>query len=97
VEEKIRIVLEGLKGEASIAEICRREGINPNQCCPKKNILDSGNLLVIKGLRGETNEIDLNFESIIYPPILGFHSEKGTVNEPGQNDLFPDHGISPGA
>ena len=29
-EEKIRVVLEGLKGEASIAEICRREGINPN-------------------------------------------------------------------
>ena len=29
-EDKIRIVLEGLKGEASIAEICRREGINPN-------------------------------------------------------------------
>jgi transposase len=29
-EEKIRIVLEGLRGEASIAEVCRREGINPN-------------------------------------------------------------------
>jgi transposase len=29
-EEKIRIVLEGLRGEASIAELCRREGINPN-------------------------------------------------------------------
>ena len=29
-EEKIRIVLEGLKGEDSIATICRREGINPN-------------------------------------------------------------------
>lgn len=28
-EEKIRIVLEGLKGEDSIAEICRREGIAP--------------------------------------------------------------------
>ena len=27
-EEKIRIVLEGLRGEESIAEICRREGIN---------------------------------------------------------------------
>jgi hypothetical protein len=26
-EEKIRIVLEGLKGEESISEICRREGI----------------------------------------------------------------------
>jgi len=28
-EEKIRIVIEGLKGEESIAEICRREGIAP--------------------------------------------------------------------
>ena len=28
-EEKIRIVLEGLKGEESISEICRREGIAP--------------------------------------------------------------------
>ena len=26
-EEKIRIVLEGLRGEVSIAELCRREGI----------------------------------------------------------------------
>jgi transposase len=26
-EEKIRIVLEGLRGEDSIAEVCRREGI----------------------------------------------------------------------
>jgi len=30
VEEKIRIVLEGLRGEESIAELCRREGINSN-------------------------------------------------------------------
>ena len=29
-EEKIRIVLDGLRGEDSIAELCRREGINPN-------------------------------------------------------------------
>ena len=29
-EEKIRIVLEGLKGEESIAAICRREGIAPS-------------------------------------------------------------------
>ena len=26
-EEKIRIVLEGLRGDESIAELCRREGI----------------------------------------------------------------------
>ena len=29
-EEKIRIVLEGLRGEESIATLCRREGLNPN-------------------------------------------------------------------
>ena len=27
-EEKIRIVLDGLRGEDSIAELCRREGIS---------------------------------------------------------------------
>ena len=27
-EEKIRIVLDGLRGESSIAELCRREGIS---------------------------------------------------------------------
>jgi len=29
-EEKIRIVLYGLRGEYSIAELCRQKGINPN-------------------------------------------------------------------
>ena len=29
-EEKIRIVLEGMRGEESIAELCRREGLNQN-------------------------------------------------------------------
>ena len=28
-EEKIRIVLEGLRGEQSITDLCRREGIHP--------------------------------------------------------------------
>src|SRR5258708_30943264 len=30
-EEKIRIVLEGLRGEDRIAELCRKEGVNQNQ------------------------------------------------------------------
>ena len=33
-ENKIRIVLEGLRGEDSIAELCRREGINSNVYIP---------------------------------------------------------------
>ena len=31
-EEKIRIVLDGLRGEDSIAEVCRREGISQGVC-----------------------------------------------------------------
>ena len=29
-EEKVRVVLEGLRGEMSVAELCRREGIASN-------------------------------------------------------------------
>ncbi len=51
VEEKIRIVLEGLKGEASIAEICRREGIYPNVYYKwSKEFLEAGK----KRLQGDT-------------------------------------------
>lgn len=43
VEEKIRIVLEGLRGEVSIAELCRREGLNPNLYYKwSKEFLDAG-------------------------------------------------------
>ena len=42
-EEKIRIVLEGLRGEDSIAELCRREGINQNLYCRwSKDFLEAG-------------------------------------------------------
>ncbi len=50
-EEKIRIVLEGLRGENSIAELCRREGLNPNQYYRwSKDFLESGK----KRLQGDT-------------------------------------------
>jgi len=34
-EEKIRIVLDGFRGENSIAELCRREGISQVTCSPE--------------------------------------------------------------
>jgi transposase len=50
-EEKIRIVLEGLRGEESIASICRREGINPNLYYRwSKDFLEAGK----KRLNGDT-------------------------------------------
>ena len=50
-EEKIRIVLEGLRGEESIAELCRREGISQNLYYRwSKEFLEAGK----KRLAGDT-------------------------------------------
>jgi len=50
-EEKIRIILEGLKGEDSIANICRREGIAPSVYYKwSKGFLEAGK----RQLQGDT-------------------------------------------
>ncbi len=50
-EEKIRIVLEGLRGEPSISELCRREGIAANLYYRwSKDFLEAGK----KQLAGDT-------------------------------------------
>src|ERR687883_113462 len=42
-EEKIRVVLEGLRGEESIAALCRREGIAESLYCAwSKEFLEAG-------------------------------------------------------
>ena len=52
-EEKIRIVLEGLRGEESIAELCRREGIVQNLYYRwSKDFLEAGK----KRLAGERTQ-----------------------------------------
>ena len=60
-EEKIRIVLDGLRGEASIAEICRREGINTNLYYRwSKDFLEAGK----KRLSGDT-EREANTDEVV--------------------------------
>ena len=50
-EEKIRIVIDGLRGETSIAELCRREGIAQNLYYRwSKDFMESGK----KRLNGDT-------------------------------------------
>ena len=69
-EEKIRIVLDGLRGEDSIAELCRREGINQNLYYRwSKEFLEAGKKRLagdtareatsdeVKGLRTETRQL----------------------------------------
>ena len=55
-EEKIRIVLEGLRGEDSIAEICRREGINSNVYYKwSKDFLEAGKRRLSGDIKREAN------------------------------------------
>ena len=69
-EEKIRIVLEGLRGETSIAELCRKEGIAQSMYYGwSKEILEAGKRRLagdtareattdeVKGLRAEARQL----------------------------------------
>ena len=60
-EEKIRIVLEGLKGEESIAELCRREGISPNLYYNwSKEFLEAGKRRLMGDTKREANSGEVN-------------------------------------
>ena len=70
-EEKIRIVLEGLRGETSISEICRREGIAASVYYKwSKSFLEAGKngltkailrdatSVEVRGLKQENNDLN---------------------------------------
>ena len=69
-EEKVRIVIAGLRGEDSIAELCRKEGINQNLYYRwSKDFLEAGKKRLagdtareatsddVKGLRAEAHQL----------------------------------------
>ena len=60
-EEKIRIVLDGLKGEDSIAELCRREGISPNLYYTwSKEFLEAGKRRLMGDTKREANSSEVS-------------------------------------
>ncbi len=60
-EEKIRIVLEGLRGEDSIAELCRKEGINWNLYYRwSKEFLEAGKKRLAGDTAREANTEEVN-------------------------------------
>src|SRR6202011_1953367 len=69
-EEKVRIVIAGLRGEESVAELCRKEGINQNLYYRwSKEFLEAGKKRLagdtareatsdeVKGLRAEAQQL----------------------------------------
>jgi transposase len=77
-EEKIRIILEGLRGEESIADICRKEGIHPTMYYKwSKSFLESGKRQLdgdtireassseVKELRDENDELKMLVAEVV--------------------------------
>ena len=60
-EEKIRIVLAGLRGEDSIAELCRREGLHQNLYYRwSKEFLEAGKKRLAGDTERETRRDDVS-------------------------------------
>ena len=60
-EEKIRIVIEGLRGEVSIAELCRKEGINANLYYNwSKDFLEAGKKRLAGDIKREATSTEVN-------------------------------------
>ena len=95
-EEKIRIVLEGLRGEESIAEICRREGIASSMYYGwSKEFLEAGKKRLagdttraatsdeVKALRREA----LSLKEAVADLTLENRLLKKNMNEDGENEV----------
>ena len=95
-EEKIRIVLEGLKGEDSIAELCRHEGINSNvyyrwskeflEACKKRLSGDTAREATsdeVKQLRTETSALKETLAELLMENRL----LKKSVTGGGEDDI----------
>ena len=95
-EEKIRIVLEGLRGEESIAEICRREGIASSMYYGwSKEFLEAGKKRLagdttraatsdeVKALRREASSL----KEAVTDLTLENRLLKKNMNEDGENEV----------
>ena len=94
-EEKVRIVLEGLRGEESVAELCRREGLAPNLYYRwSKEFLEAGKKRLlgdttreatgpeVKGLREENTRL----KQALAETVLENRLLKKSVTDSGSED-----------
>ena len=60
-EDKVRIVLEGLRGEEKIAELCRREGIHQNMYYKwSKEFLEAGKQRLVGDTKREADSQEVD-------------------------------------
>jgi|APCry1669189204_1035204.scaffolds.fasta_scaffold68248_1 transposase len=59
-EDKIRIILEGMKREVSVADLCRKEGISPNiYYIWVKDFMEAGKARLMGDSRRQANDSEV--------------------------------------
>lgn len=83
-EEKTRIVLEGLRGEESIAELCRRESINQNVYYRwSKEFLEAGKQRLAGDIKREATTIE----------VTGLKKENDQLKRPLADIMLKNDGL----
>jgi transposase len=86
-EDKVRIVIAGLRGEDSIAELCRKEGINQNLYYRWSKVAEVGKRSVLLGrflcqcrvLRGDPTEPEF-VAQLKYALVLDIHPTSAVIS-----------------
>ena len=80
-EEKIRIVLSGLRGEDSIAALCRKEGIAQSLYYSRTNdFVDAGKKLPADGAAHQANTGDVKGRRVEAMALKEFVADLGLQN-----------------
>jgi transposase len=96
-EEKIRIVLEGLRGEISIAELCRKEGIHANLYYNwSKDFLEAGKCRLAGDIKREatTREVhelkneNMELKQVVAELTLELRKRKKTLLVPSKLQVY---------
>ena len=90
-EEKIRIVLEGFRREATVSDLCRREGINPaNYYSWTKEFMEAGKERLTRNTVRDTTRVEIeelkrengDLKEIVADLLLETHRLKKTAIPP---------------
>ena len=86
-EEKIHVVLEGFRREVTVKELCRREGIKPNNFYSwTKEFMEPGKQRLSRDTTRDATRLEINalkrenadFKHLVAEPSLDLHRLKKT-------------------
>lgn len=91
-EDKIRIIIEGMRGEVSIAELCRQEGIaQANYYKWSKDFMEAGKKRLNGDTMREANTTEVTDLKVENKDLKEFVAELSLENRKLKKNLNGDH------